>query len=111
MVCIANSITDPVKTVCTTGVAWLSLSIYILIFLATQFYDSYDSTFTTLKILVVVLYATSHTPLDCTSAPNGAIRMLRGIKGMGQVEENWMVLDLLPVGSQTGTYLERVLNH
>jgi len=31
--------------------------------------------------------------------------------GTGQVEENWMVLDLLPVGSQTGTYLERVLNH
>jgi len=39
------------------------------------------------------------------------IQMLRGIKGTGQVVENCVVLDLLPVVSQTGTYFERVLNH
>ena len=42
MVCIANSIIDPVKEVCITGVACSSLSIYTLIFIATQFYDIYE---------------------------------------------------------------------
>jgi len=42
MVYIANSITDPVKEVCTIGVACLSLSIYPLIVIATQFYVTYE---------------------------------------------------------------------
>jgi len=42
MVCVANSITDPVKEVCTTGVAWLSLCIHTLIVIATQFYVIYE---------------------------------------------------------------------
>jgi len=52
MVCVANSIIDPVKAVWTTRVACLLLSIYPLIVIATQFYELW-STFTTLKILVV----------------------------------------------------------
>jgi len=46
-----------------------------------------------------------------TNTLDGAIQMLRGIKGTGQVVENCVVLDLLPVVSQTGTFFERVLNH
>jgi len=42
MVCIANSIIDLVKALCTTRVAWLSLSIYSLIVIATQFYVIYE---------------------------------------------------------------------
>jgi len=39
MVCIANSVIDHIKAVHTTGVARLSLSVYTLIVIATQFYE------------------------------------------------------------------------